>query len=146
MFAIHSALAVVDFKEQSVVEIEISHGSSVSLRISVTMRDARKVLESVMVTAGIPEFTRRQYTLKSFIVEVSMLHRRDEFRHFIHSVFSKAPYLQALEINIRSINPSKMHNWMGSVRMLGNLRELVSIIIFHPRPLNLSDANIAYLL
>ncbi|KAJ3787243.1 hypothetical protein GGU10DRAFT_151151 [Lentinula aff. detonsa] len=146
VFAVHNVLAAVDFPELCKAEIEISHKRSIYLRVSGSMRDARNVIRPIMVVAHIPEFARRQYFLKSFIVDASKLHHQDEFRHCMLSVLSEAPRLQVLGINIGTVNASETYKWMDSVRVLGGFRELVHIKITHPRPLNLSDADVAYLL
>ncbi|KAJ3808381.1 hypothetical protein F5876DRAFT_78803 [Lentinula aff. lateritia] len=146
MLALHKALAAVDFQENCIVEIEISHGRSIFSRLSARLRDVRKVVECVISTTATPEFASRLYTVKSIVADVPMLHYRDDFKHFVHAVLSKTPRLQIIEINFRTVNSLETHEWMGSVRMLGGLRELIRIVIAHPRPLSLTDADVAHLL
>ncbi|KAH7874008.1 uncharacterized protein C8R40DRAFT_1171935 [Lentinula edodes] len=146
MLALHEALAAVDLQENCVVEIEISHGRSMFSRVSGRLRDVCKVVECVMDTAATPELASRLYAVKSLVVDVPMLHHRDEFGHFVHAVHSKAPRLQILEVNFRTVNSIETHEWMGSVRMLDSLRELIRIVIAHPHPLDLTDADVARLL
>ncbi|KAJ3881566.1 hypothetical protein F5051DRAFT_436832 [Lentinula edodes] len=145
MFALHKALTAIDLQENCIVEIEI-HGRSIFSRMSGRLRDVCKVVECVMDTVATPEFASRLYTMKSLVVDVPMLHYRDDFEHFVHAVLSKAPRLQILEVNFRTVNSIETHEWMGSVRMLASLRELIRIVIAHPRPLSLTDADVAHFL
>ncbi|KAJ3761779.1 hypothetical protein EV360DRAFT_79927 [Lentinula raphanica] len=146
MLSVHSALAAVAFQARCEGRIEISKEHSVGLRMSGTMKDARTVLKATMKTARAPEYAHRQYTLTSFVVDVPQLYYRDEFRDCIDTMLSKAPGLQHLDISIRSLGTNETDDWMEGLRLLVGFHDLIHVHIAHPRPLNLSDADLSHFL
>ncbi|KAJ3824139.1 hypothetical protein EV361DRAFT_868362 [Lentinula raphanica] len=146
MLNVHSALAAVAFQARCEGRIEISKEHSVGLRMSGTMKDARTVLKATMKTARAPEYAHRQYTLTSFVVDVPQLYYRDEFRDCIDTMLSKAPGLQHLDISICSLGTNETDDWMEGLRLLVGFHDLIHVHIAHPRPLNLSDADLSHFL